>query len=694
MEQAFLEDLNRVRRDPQAELNVLFSSLNPLVAREPSVRAAMQFFGVNGTVLLSQWASLVAAPPLAWNDILSQTATNHNVVMRDQDMQEHVLPGEQGLGERIRLAGYNFRKVAENIYAFAEGHLHGHAGFVIDWGEGPGGIQDPPGHRINIMDPAVTEVGIDVLDDTNPATDVGPFLVTQDFGSPRQAGNPFVLGVVWNDNNFSGIYDPGEGISDIDVIITGIDGTSGTFTTKSLAAGGYQVRVPNGTYQVTATGSGLQHTLVVPNVVVAGNNVKADFNRRSGLRPPVAANDSVSVTTIDPISISVLQNDRDPDGSLNPASVVIVEPPTYGTAQVDPATGVITYQVGSARPPSDSFLYTVRDNSGAVSNAARVTVSLSSGVNQPPVAGLITATISEDQVTSIAYQNSVSDWENSLDWASVEIVSGPGQGVATVDAAARSFRYTPNANYSGPDAFAYRIADTLGLYSSVANVAVTVAPVNDPPTAGSDRFVTAQSTSRVINVLANDTDIDNDTGTLSVFIAVQPQGGTLTGQGTALTYSPRPGFTGLDRFVYQAVDASGSSSQLADVRVYVTAAGAPWRNPANPSDVDGDDSVSPLDALLVINHLGVNLTAATLPPTLSGGPTPFVDVIGDNLVAPLDALSVINKLGSSPSSLTATAIAESIDALPFVPTGWQDDVIQERALRRQDAAIRALFAMA
>jgi hypothetical protein len=84
----------------------------------------------------------------------------------------------------------------------------------------------------------------------------------------------------------------------------------------------------------------------------------------------------------------------------------------------------------------------------------------------------------------------------------------------------------------------------------------------------------------------------------------------------------------------------------------------PWRNPVEPLDVDGNDQVSPLDALLVINHLGIDLAGGTLPPTLSNGPAPFVDVVGDNVVTPLDALLIINELGNSAPGQSRSMTAE------------------------------------
>ena len=44
-------------------------------------------------------------------------------------------------------------------------------------------MQSPAGHRNNIMNANLTEVGIGVVADNSASTDVGPYVVTQDFGS-------------------------------------------------------------------------------------------------------------------------------------------------------------------------------------------------------------------------------------------------------------------------------------------------------------------------------------------------------------------------------------------------------------------------------------------------------------------------------------------------------------------------------
>jgi len=272
-EQQMLELVNQMRMDPKGELSRLLVSTNPLQARDLQVQAALEYFGVSGAALASQWASLTPAQPLAWSDALMTSALQHNQKMIAADQQSHQLPGEAGLGTRITAEGYtNWSAVGENIYAYATNVSYGHAGFAIDWGTGPGGIQSPAGHRQNIMNNGYREVGISVVQETSPATQVGPSVITQDFGNRFSFGNAYLLGVVYTDSSHNNRYDAGEGLSNVSVSITG---SSGNFTTTTMSAGGYQLKVPSGTYTVSFSGGGLPGT-ITKSVTVGAVNVKLD----------------------------------------------------------------------------------------------------------------------------------------------------------------------------------------------------------------------------------------------------------------------------------------------------------------------------------------------------------------------------------------------------------------------------------
>lgn len=176
--------------------------------------------------------------------------------------------------------------------------------------------------------------------------------------------------------------------------------------------------------------------------------------------------------------------------------------------------------------------------------------------------------------------------------------------------------------------------------------------VNGPggtvPNAVDDKTATDKNTSIIVDILANDTDVDGDLDRTSVQITQQPQHGTLTVSALtgAVTYAPATDFLGVDRFSYLVRDTASLASRIAVVTVAVVDyANHPWRNPNEPMDVDASGAVVPQDALVLINRLNER-GPGPLPPRPTGADSPpgFFDPSGDDFLSSNDALRVINFL--------------------------------------------------
>jgi hypothetical protein len=192
--------------------------------------------------------------------------------------------------DRILAAGYDYSFAGENVYAYSDGISFGHAGFEVDWGVGPGGVQEELGHRNNNHNRSFSEVGIGIFNGTHTSTavvkvsgtntivtnTVGPQVVTVDFGS-RFDQPALATGVVYFDLNNNQFYDLGEGLSGVRV-----DLDSGSNFAVSSQSGGFSVPAVEGPQILTFSGAGL--TPVTRTVTVnQGQNVKVD------LRLPYAA---------------------------------------------------------------------------------------------------------------------------------------------------------------------------------------------------------------------------------------------------------------------------------------------------------------------------------------------------------------------------------------------------------------------
>ena len=302
-EQEVLELLNRTRLNPAAEFDALFPPGNSRTTATDNIFSALIYFGVDMAALRSQFVSYAAVAPLAWNAALSLAATRHTDAMIAADAQSHQLPGEAGLRPRIVSAGYvDAGSLAENIYAFSFDPLYTHAGFYIDWGYDAvdfsaagnllpdwktlgDGIQDGAGHRNVMMSPDYTEVGIAAIAETDPATKVGPWLVTEDFGS-RSGYQAQLVGVVFDDADLDRFYDAGEGLAAVTINATPVAGGA-TITTTSWSSGGYQMQLAVGSYDVTFSSAVLAGP-VTRNITIGTANVKLDLNADDATAGPDA----------------------------------------------------------------------------------------------------------------------------------------------------------------------------------------------------------------------------------------------------------------------------------------------------------------------------------------------------------------------------------------------------------------------
>ncbi len=141
--------------------------------------------------------------------------------------------------------------------------------------------------------------------------------------------------------------------------------------------------------------------------------------------------------------------------------------------------------------------------------------------------------------------------------------------------------YTPAAGFTGSDSFSYTVDDGFGGQAQ-ANVSIVISEANENPVAGADTASTRAGQAVSIDVLANDSDADGDSLSVSAFS--QAANGTVSQEGNVLIYTPADGFTGSDSFTYVVSDGRGGEAS-AQVSVTVTAENRP--PVANPDFATG-----------------------------------------------------------------------------------------------------------
>ena len=188
--------------------------------------------------------------------------------------------------------------------------------------------------------------------------------------------------------------------------------------------------------------------------------------------------------------------------------------------------------------------------------------------NKAPVAAVDTVTVQQN-TTNNPVNVLANDSDPDGHTITVDSVTQPANGTAAVAADPTDVLYTPNAGFSGTDAFTYTNTD--GHLRATATVTVSVVAANRAPVAANDAAtVPLNSAAQVINVLANDSDPDGNP--LTVSAATQPAAGGAVAiglTGTNVVFTPTAAFSGATSFTYTASDGSLTASATVNVTVSV-----------------------------------------------------------------------------------------------------------------------------
>lgn len=261
----------------------------------------------------------------------------------------------------------------------------------------------------------------------------------------------------------------------------------------------------------------------------------------------------------------VMANDTDPDGD-----VLIARPltqPQQGTLVLN-SNGSFTYT-----PPADflgevSFLYEIQDPAGLTASA-QVRILVNDNLAPVPDA----YSMNEGDVLFVdAPGLMANDSVVAQGPVRVVVTQPPTPNLGSVQTSNDgSFLFTPlDPDVSGVTTFRYRLEDNAVVSPSV-DVRITIIPVNDPPDAQDDRYLTDENATLEVDapgVLSNDTDVDS--AQLTARLHTPPSRGLVTVRSNgSFTYVPDVNFRGIDQFEYQAVDEQGAAS-TATVTIDVT----------------------------------------------------------------------------------------------------------------------------
>jgi uncharacterized protein YkwD len=362
-EQYYVELINRARANPPQE-GLLLRDLraNPLFARP------YDSFAVDLEMFVAEMNAILPTPPLVPHRLLREAALRHSrdIATRDNSVHanSHVGSDSSTVGTRTTNTGFQWGRVAENVFKASRETLYGHAGFVVDWGDigngSTGGMQNGRGHRVAIMNANFTELG--VADVAATGSGIGPRVVTQVFARPASP-RAYITGVAHLDLDENDFYTPGEGIGGVRVDVVG-----NGFRARTGNSGGFAVPVPgDGEYQLIFTARGVpkvRHTVRVEN----GRNVKIDYRQPYDPRvqgPAIIPVNQGSSYTVAPVpgatayqlKTTRLKNARSESAEAGLRRVAVSSTGTYSVVQSDvKAAGTFGFHLAHPTPPVDQML--------------------------------------------------------------------------------------------------------------------------------------------------------------------------------------------------------------------------------------------------------------------------------------------------------------------------------------------------
>jgi Bacterial Ig domain/SdrD B-like domain len=381
-----------------------------------------------------------------------------------------------------------------------------------------------------------------------------------------------VRGIVYDDANRDGTREAGEAL-----VTTGtvelVDEQGLAAAEVAVAAAEVAIAV-DGSYEFTGVGAG---TYTVQAVAADGVGSVQDMERvgLSGDPGEVFTKDLGLIYPAPVVSVATLNDAAEggTDGIVrfsrtgDSSGTLTVSYSIGGTASpgadYTALSGTVTFAAGAVtadidvhalhdgvNDPGETVVLTVTSGSGYTADSGSSATVNVIDTDLLPVAFDGLATTSENEAVDV----SVIDLATSL-YGDPLTVSGVTQGAhGTVTNQGGTATYTPDAGFTGDDAFTYTVEDPFG-NEATGTVTVTVTGLAAPPTS----VWTAQSTAVTVDVPSLAFDPDGETLTTAA-VTQGAHGSVVVNSDGTVTYTPTTGFTGDDHFTYTVEDPDGTAA--------------------------------------------------------------------------------------------------------------------------------------
>jgi hypothetical protein len=282
-----------------------------------------------------------------------------------------------------------------------------------------------------------------------------------------------------------------------------------------------------------------------------------------------ATNDNIPVTEDDTLTVdedsdltskNVVENDTDADN--DPLTLTEFSYDGDGAVAINTDNVSIDYTPVVDFNGTETITYTVSDGTDTATGTLTVEVT---AVNDAPVAFEDELTVIED--ADLTSKNVIeNDTDVDQDTLTLTEVSYTGDGIAAINSDGVSVDYTPAADFNGTETITYTVSD--GTTSTTGTLSVTVISVNDAPIAVNDLLTVDEDSDLTSkNVVENDTDVDQDTLTLTEVSYTGDGIAAINSDGVSVDYTPAADFNGTETITYTVSDGTDTATGTLTVEV-------------------------------------------------------------------------------------------------------------------------------
>lgn len=299
-------------------------------------------------------------------------------------------------------------------------------------------------------------------------------------------------------------------------------------------------------------------------------------------------------------SMEIFLQAMDPDNDA--ISYTIATFPTHGSLSGTPPS--VIYQPAENYHGQDAFGFTASD--GVLSsNIGQIQINLLPQNDAPIALNSLLDAVEDTPAVSSFLANDID--QDALTFMIIQ-KGHLGETILT-NSSTGEFTYTPFTNLYGVDIVQFQVMDAQS-QSNVGQVSITIAPVNDSPTAQPSEFETEEDIPFDATLIAQDIDSDQ----LAFKIVDSPKLGHIAIGGTGhFSYTPFENVSGQDQFTFKVQDAHGGQSARTQVTIDIHAVNDAPIAQSFSIQMDEDTSLTGLLHGVDIDSSSLSYSIVTLP---------------------------------------------------------------------------------